>query len=248
MKKRSNLARKLELFYQEIEWKREETSEKMRLQTDLEFQQNEIKKLNKKHNVMFITKVRGGKAFAVEQKIREFKKLLFKSKRLHKATKTGRVDPRKLIQNAALNMSKTNSQKYGLPPETIEEKSLEDEKFREIYDFHRMVKVSSDAERCECHNIRFNKKSRKKLRSPLVVGEKVLTLTERLRKKDTLGNLYKSMTENISFFNREQVFVVRKVVLREDSHDYWISKTEVGDIFDKRLLRQELFALKNQFD
>ena len=46
---------------------------------------------------MFSTKLQGGKAFATEQKIREFKKLLFKSKRLHKATKTGRLDPRKSI-------------------------------------------------------------------------------------------------------------------------------------------------------
>ena len=51
----------------------------MRLQTDLEFLQNEIKKLNKKYNVdMFSTKLRGGKAFATKQKIREFKKLLLK--------------------------------------------------------------------------------------------------------------------------------------------------------------------------
>ena len=41
MKNRSNLARKL--FYQEIDSKREENNELMRLQTDLEFQQNEIK-------------------------------------------------------------------------------------------------------------------------------------------------------------------------------------------------------------
>ena len=62
----------------------------MRLQTDLEFLQNEIKKLNKKYNIdMFSTKLRSGKAFATEQKIREFKKLLLKSKWLHKATKTG---------------------------------------------------------------------------------------------------------------------------------------------------------------
>ena len=49
----------------------------MRLQTDLEFNQNQIKKLNDEFNVeMFHTKVRGGKAFAAEQKIREFKKTL----------------------------------------------------------------------------------------------------------------------------------------------------------------------------
>ena len=92
----SPIARKLELFYQEVESKREENGKKMKLQTHLEFQQHEFKKLNKKYNVdMFSTKIRDGKAFAAKQKIREFKKLLFKSKRLHKATKTGRVEPRK---------------------------------------------------------------------------------------------------------------------------------------------------------
>ena len=64
----------MELFYKEIEQKRNQ-KEKMILQVDLEFEQNEIKKLNQKYNVeMFSTKIRGGKAFAVEQKIREFKK------------------------------------------------------------------------------------------------------------------------------------------------------------------------------
>ena len=57
----------------------------MRLQTDLEFQQNEIKKLNKKYNVeIFSTRLGGGKAFAAEQNIRECKKLLLKSKTLEK--------------------------------------------------------------------------------------------------------------------------------------------------------------------
>ena len=95
----------------------------MRLQTDLEFLQNEIKKLNKKYNVdMFSTKLRGGKAFAAEQKIREFKKLLLKSKRLHKGTKTGTLHPKKLIRNAVQNMNNFNSPKYGVPPKTAEKK------------------------------------------------------------------------------------------------------------------------------
>ena len=198
----------------------------MRLQTDLKFLQNEIKKLNKKYNVdMFSTKLRGGKAFAAKQKIREFKKLLFKSKRLHKATKTGRLDPRKLIRNAVQNMNNVNSQKYGVPPKTVEKKPLEDVKFQEVYDFHRVVRVGRDAERYKRNDIRFDKKTRKKLCSPLTVGEKVLVLAQRLRKKDAPGNLYKSTTENISFFNREEIFIVRKVLSKEDSYNYWTSKT-----------------------
>ena len=80
MKKRN--LKKMELFFEEVNHKRKG---KMRLQTDLEFQQNEIKKLNKKFNVeLFSTRVRGGKAFAAEQKIRELKKLLLKIKLLYK--------------------------------------------------------------------------------------------------------------------------------------------------------------------
>ena len=46
----------------------------MRLQVDNEFQQVRIKGLNEMNNVeMFTTSVRGGKAFAAEQKIREIK-------------------------------------------------------------------------------------------------------------------------------------------------------------------------------
>ena len=52
----------------------------MCLQIDLKFKQNQIKKLNDEFNVeMFHTKVREGKAFVVEEKIREFKKILLRS-------------------------------------------------------------------------------------------------------------------------------------------------------------------------
>ena len=47
----------------------------MRIQTDPEFQQNEIKRIIKKHNIEMLSRnIRGGEAFAAEQKIREFKK------------------------------------------------------------------------------------------------------------------------------------------------------------------------------
>ena len=48
----------MELFFKEIEQKRNQ-KEKMRVQVDLEFQQNEIKKLNNKYNVeMFSSKTK----------------------------------------------------------------------------------------------------------------------------------------------------------------------------------------------
>ena len=82
MKNRSLLAKKLKLFHEDIKQKR---TGRNRLQTDLEFKQNQIKKLINEFNVeMFHTKVRGGKALAAEQKIREFKKTLLRSKRFEK--------------------------------------------------------------------------------------------------------------------------------------------------------------------
>ena len=70
MKNKSLLAKKLKLFYEDINRKR---TRRMHLQADLELKQNQIKKLNNEFNVdMFHTTVRGGKAFAAEQKIREF--------------------------------------------------------------------------------------------------------------------------------------------------------------------------------
>ena len=76
----------------------------------------------------------------------------------------------------------------------------------------------------------------------MTVGEKVLVLAKRLRKKDLPGNLCKSTTENISFFNREEIFIVRKVLSKEDS------KTADSKMISKTFLQQESFTLKNKFD
>ena len=96
----------------------------MRLQTDLEFKQNQILNLNDEFNVeMFHTQLRGGKALAAQQKIREFKKLLLRSKRLEKQ-RGKRIKPNDLIRKAAQNMNETISTKYQLAPETIEKRSL----------------------------------------------------------------------------------------------------------------------------
>ena len=51
----------------------------MSLQADMEFQKKDIKELNKKFNVkMFSAKIRGGKAFAAEQKIGKLRKRISK--------------------------------------------------------------------------------------------------------------------------------------------------------------------------
>ena len=77
MKNRSLLAKKLKLFNEDVDQKR---NSRMRLQTDLEFKQNQIKKINDEFNVeMFQTKVRGQKAFPEEQKLKNLKRFYYQA-------------------------------------------------------------------------------------------------------------------------------------------------------------------------
>ena len=66
MKSRNLLSKKkMELFHRDFQQKREQIAENttMRLQTDLEFVQNEIRKINKKYHVeMFSSRVRDSKS------------------------------------------------------------------------------------------------------------------------------------------------------------------------------------------
>ena len=120
MKSRKQIRQKLEQFYEEVEEKRK--GKKMKLQVDQEFQQLRIKGLNKEHNVeMFSTSLRGGKAFAAEQKIRGLKKrvaLLNSQRKLLKLT------PKKIIEISTENMNVSPSKKYGFAPERVERESM----------------------------------------------------------------------------------------------------------------------------
>ena len=91
-------------------------------------------------------------------------------------------------------------------------------------------------------NDKYNEKidrRKRKLRSPLNLDEKVLVLAERLKKQDTPGNLYKASTDNISFFNRDRIFTIYKRAK--------LNNGILGKKINGRFLRQELFALNNQF-
>ena len=245
MKNRSLLGKKLAILYENIQPKR---TEKMRLQTDLEFKQNQIKKINYEFNVdMFHTKVHGGKVFAAEQKIGQFKKILLRRKRFEKNSNK-RIRPNDLIKKAAQNMNQTISTKYQLAPETIEKRSLDpsDGKyFQEIYDFMRIKKIENNQMRNNKYNQKIDRRKRT-LRSPLNLDEKVLVLTERLKKKDAPGNLYKASTDNMPFLNRDRIFTVyKRAKLKNGTYLYWVE--EDGKKINGRFLRQELFALNNQF-
>ena len=204
--------------------------------------------MNDELNVdMSHTRVRGGKDFAAEQKIREFKRILLRSKGLEK-DRGKRIKPNDLNRKAAQNVNEKISTKYQLAPETVEKRSLnpnEGKYFQEIYDFMRLRKIGNNQMRNDKYNQKLDRRKRK-LRSPLNLDERVLVLAERLKKKDAPGNLYKASTDNIPLFNRNQIFTIyKRAKLNNGTYLYWVK--ENGTEIDGRFLRQELFALNKQF-
>ena len=123
--------------------------------------------------------------------------------------------------------------------EQIEEKSLdpkESQKFRETYDISRFWRIREAQGRSERYAKNLDARKKRK-RDPLNIGEKVLVLVERLRKKDAPGRLYKSTTENRPYFNRNRIFTINKRVQASDkTYYYWLN--EKGQKVKNQFLRE----------
>ena len=61
-------------------------------------------------------------------------------------------------------MNNIQSQKYGYPPEAIEENAVRSEKFRNVYDFYRLLKVQKHAKRYARADAKKGKSLRRRLR------------------------------------------------------------------------------------
>ena len=106
------------------------------MQVNKEFLQLKIKDLKEKFNVeMYSTSLRGGKAFAAEQKIRELKKRVARLQ-MQKL----KITPKRIIKIPTQNMNITPNIKYGLAPERIEQDALKSERFRILFNMRRLEK------------------------------------------------------------------------------------------------------------
>ena len=139
---------------------------------------------------MFTSSMRGGKTFAVEQKIRELKSMIGKLNALKL-----KVSPTKIITTSAENMNIVLNGKYGISPNDIEKKPLSSEKFRILFNFHRIEKIKQVNDRLDRYDRKKYSAKRRKLQENLNVGERVLVLAERIKKNQHLenfiSNLYK---------------------------------------------------------
>ena len=77
---------------------------------------------------------------------------------------------------------------------------------------------------------------------------KFLVIAERLKKKGAPGIFHKSSTKNKPFFNRNEVFKVNKRVGINGGKTYYFWVEKDGKRIKDRFYRQELFALKVQFE
>ena len=55
-----------------------------------------------------------------------------------------------------------------------------------------------------------------------MVDEKVLVLAERIKKKAGPGKFYKQSVQNISDFNEDRTFIIRKIQLIDNIKNYWL--------------------------
>ena len=155
-----------------------------------------------------------------------------------------------MIRKAAQNMNEAISTKYNLTPETIEKRSLNpnDRKyFQEIYDFVRLRKIENNQMRNDKYNQKID--GRRTLKSPLNLNKKVLVLAERLKMKDAPGNLYKPLTENMSFSNRNKIFTIyERAKLKSGTYLYWVEEDskKINGRFLRQNYLQSIINLKNE--
>ena len=110
---------------------------------------------------------------------------------------------------------------------------------------HRLEKRHKLNQRQDRYDKKKYDRKRKKSRKNLNIGEKVYVLAERIKKKSAPGKFYKQSVQNISCFNKDTVFTIRKKQNINNIMHYWVKSplTELSKCFQ----RSELFALKSNF-
>ena len=76
-----------------------------------------------------------------------------------------------------------------------------------------------------------------------MIGEKVLVLAERIKKKTAPGRLYKQSVQNISYINKEKTFMIEKQSI-DDITFYWLTDVQTNQKISKIFQRTELFAIR----
>ena len=191
---------------------------------------------------MFSTAVRGGKAFAAEQKLRELKKRIFRLKAMEKVL-SKMQNPYEIIRKFVENINSLPSAKYKQTPNEIEKNSLNSEVSRGRLNYLRLKRI-----RQERFNNKIYERKKLKLKSLLKVGEEVLVFALALKKKDSPGNLYKCSVDTKSYLHKSETFLIINRQKIEEKFFYWLKSRRSGKKLKFRFQRKESFAILDNFD
>ena len=113
-----------------------------------------------------------------------------------------KINPYEIIKKSVDDMNSLPSAKYKQTPNEIEKNSLNSEASKERFNLLRLKKIRGEKVRQEKFNKKIYERKKVKLRFPLEVGEEVLVLASRRRRKDSPGKFYKSSVDNKSYFHK----------------------------------------------
>ena len=123
--------------------------------------------------------------------------------------------------------------KYSIAPEKTEQKSSDPnigEYFREVYDFVKLKKIKENKDRLQKYDEKSDKR-KKQLRNLLDIGEKLLVLAERLKKKTPRENFIKAPQKINLFFTISNI-----VKLNNGTYLYWLKEGD-GKVKGRNCLR-----------
>ena len=130
---------------------------------------------------MFTASLKGEKAFAAGQKIRELKSRISKVRAISDEQKA-KIPLVTIIKQSAKNMNNVKNEKYGISSNVIEEKSLSSQTFRTLFNFKGIELSKNVSDRLEKMIEKNDTAKKKKICNSLEIGEKALVLDERIKK------------------------------------------------------------------
>ena len=88
-----------------------------------------------------------------------------------------------------------------------------------------------------------NKK--RNLQENLDIGQKILVLAERIKKKSAPGKFYKQTVQKISYFNKKEIFTIRNKILIKTYR--WVKNSKNNKYLLKRFQKHNFFAVVINF-
>ena len=133
-----------------------------------------------------------------------------------------RIRPYEIIKKSVDYMNCLSTTKYKLIPNRIAKNTWSSEECRETFNFSRLKKISRKQNRLERFDKKIYRRKKLKLRPPLELGEEVLVLAARIKKRDSAGKFYKSSVDSKSYFSKEETFLITSRQKTDEKYFYWL--------------------------